>query len=197
MAAAVDPSITVIETGDRFPSAAAITAMRGADVIVACVDTFQAREAVHAFCRRYMIPLLDIGIALRSSRERLATADGQLIASLPGKPCLRCWFVTDSILAAERRDRPPGYDRNPDAPGDPQVASMNGTLASEACNSVLDLITGYSGSRRGVVIWQYDGRAGTLTAADVPSARPDCPACAEEGLGDPPHTITLPGEPKE
>ena len=73
MATAVDPSITVIETGDRFPSAAAITAMRGADVIVACVDTFQAREAVSAFCRGYMIPLLDIGIALRSSGEWLAT----------------------------------------------------------------------------------------------------------------------------
>jgi molybdopterin/thiamine biosynthesis adenylyltransferase len=169
--------------------------MRCADVIVACVDTFQAREAINAFCRRYMIPLLDIGIAIRSADGRLATADGQLIASLPGKPCLRCWFITDSILAAERRDHPPGYDRNPNAPADPQVVSMNGTLASEACNSALDLITGYSGGRRGARIWQYDGRAGTLTAADVPPARPDCPACAEEGLGDPPHALSAPAEP--
>ena len=191
-AMAVDPSITVTEIADRFPSPTAIRAMRSADVIVACVDTFAAREAVNAFCRRYMIPLLDFGIAIRSAGERLATADGQLIASLPGRPCLRCWFITDTILAAERRDRPPGYDRNPDAPGDPQVVSMNGTLASEACNSVLDLITGYSGGRRGARIWQYDGRAGTLAAADVPSARPDCPACAEEGFGDPPHALTAP-----
>jgi molybdopterin/thiamine biosynthesis adenylyltransferase len=194
-AAAVDPSIIVTEIGDRFPSAAAISAMRCADVIVACVDTFQAREAINAFCRRYMIPLLDIGIAIRSAGERLATADGQLIASLPGKPCLRCWFITDSILAAERRDHPPGYDRNPNAPAGPQVVSMNGTLASEACNSALDLITGYSGGRRGARIWQYDCRVGTLTAVDVPSARPDCPACAEEGFGDPPHALSAPAEP--
>jgi molybdopterin/thiamine biosynthesis adenylyltransferase len=194
-AAAVDPSITVNEIRDRFPSAAAISAMRSADIIVACLDTFQAREAVNAFCRRYMIPMFDIGIAIRTTGERLVTADGQLIASLPGKPCLRCWFITDTILAAERRDRPPGYDRNPDAPGDPQVVSMNGTLASEACNSVLDLLTGYSGGRRGARIWQYDGRAGTLTAAEVPSARPDCPACAENGLGDPSHALTVPGAP--
>jgi len=39
--------------------------MRSADVIVASVDTFAAREAVNAFCRRYMIPLLDISFAIR------------------------------------------------------------------------------------------------------------------------------------
>ena len=106
-AAAVDPSITVIEVVDRFPSPAAIRAMRSADVIVACVDTFQARESINAFCRRYLIPLLDIGLAIRSTGERLATADGQLIAALPGRPCLRCWFITDSMLAKERREPRP------------------------------------------------------------------------------------------
>jgi molybdopterin-synthase adenylyltransferase len=189
IAGAVDPSITIIEIRERFPSAAAIRVMRSADVIVACVDTFQARESINAFSRRYMIPLLDIGIAIRSHGEQLATADGQLIASLPGHSCLRCWFITDSMLAKERRERPPGYDQNKDAPGDPQVVSMNGTLASEACNCVLDLITAYSAGRRGPKIWQYDGRTGTLTPASVPTPRPDCPACAEEGFGDPPHTL--------
>lgn len=188
-AAAVDPSITVIEIRERFPSDLAIRVMRSADIIVACVDTFQARESINAFSRRYMIPLLDIGIAIRSHGEQLATADGQLIASLPGHPCLRCWFITDSMLAKERRERPPGYDQNNDAVGDPQIVSMNGTLASEACNCVLDLITGYSDGRRGAKIWQYDGRTGTLTPADVPTSRPDCPACAEEGFGDPPQTV--------
>jgi molybdopterin-synthase adenylyltransferase len=184
-AGTVDPSITVDEIRDRFPSASTIRAMRSADVIVACVDTFHAREAINAFSRRYMIPLLDIGIAIRTHSGYLATADGQLIASLPGHACLRCWFITDSMLAKERREHPPGYDRNADAPGDPQVVSMNGTLASEACNCVLDMITGYSGGRRGARIWQYDGRTGTLTPSEVPTARPGCPACAEEGLGDP------------
>jgi molybdopterin/thiamine biosynthesis adenylyltransferase len=186
---AVDPSISIIEIRERFPSAAAIRAMRSADIIVACVDTFQARESINAFSRRYLIPLLDIGIAIRSYGEQLAIADGQLIASLPGHSCLRCWFITDSMLAKERRERPPGYDRNTDASGDPQVVSMNGTLASEACNCVLDLITTYSAGRRGPKVWQYDGRTGTLTPASVPTPRPDCPACAQEGFGDPPHTL--------
>src|SRR5205823_770624 len=77
------------------------------------------------------------------------------------------------------------YDRNPDAPGDPQVVSMNGTLASEACNCVLDLITGYSSGKRRGKWWFYDGRSGELECHDLPLHRPDCPACAEQRLGDP------------
>ena len=67
---------------------------------------------------------------------------------------------------------------------------MNGTLASEACNCVLDLITAYSGSsRRGAKVWQYDGRTGAVAPTELPTARADCPACAQEGFGDPPQVI--------
>lgn len=183
----IDPSINVTGVEQRFPTAKTIAALKEADVIIACLDRFDAREAVNAFCRRHMIPLVDIGMTIRSEGERLGLADGQVIVTLPGDPCMRCWFLTDALLAAERRDRPPGYDQNPNAPGDPQVVSMNGVLASEACNSVLDLITGYSGGRRGSGIWRYEGRSGTLEPSELPSARPGCPACAEQGRGDPVH----------
>jgi hypothetical protein len=80
----------------------------------------------------------------------------------------------------------PGYDRDPNAPGDAQVVSMNGTLASEAANTVLDLITGYSGGRRQIGWWQYNGRDGTMAPLDEPvKRRADCPGCAEQGHGDP------------
>lgn len=181
----IDSSIDVVRVDSRFPSAAAIAALKEADVIVACVDRFDAREAINAFCRRYLIPLVDVGMSIRSAGERLATADGQVIASIPGHPCLRCFFLTDAVLDYERKTRPPGYDTTVDAPGDPQVVSMNGVLASEASNTVLDLITGYSGGRRGAKQWQYEGREGNLEISDLPPARAGCPACAEEGFGDP------------
>ncbi len=186
VALGIDSSIEVVEVPERFPSQGTIEILKRADIVVACLDRFDARLAINAFCRRYLIPLVDVGMSIRSTGEQLATADGQVIVSLPGQPCLRCFFVTDAVLERERRERPPGYDENPDAPGDPQVVSMNGVLASEACNCVLDLVTGYSGGRRGARQWQYDGRAGQLVPHDLPSARPGCEACAEEGKGDPP-----------
>lgn len=138
-------------------------------MVVTCLARFDAREAVNAFCRRYLIPLIDIGISIRSTGERLARADGQVIVSLPGQTCLRCFFLTDALLALEQLERPPGYDDNPEAPGDPQVVSMNGVLASEACNCVLDLITGYSGGRRGARQWQYEGRSGDRSRQSCPA----------------------------
>ena len=189
LAAGVDRSIAVREVNERFPSREAIAALKDADIVVACVDRFDAREAVNAFCRRHLIPLVDIGMSITSVGERLARADGQVIVSLPGESCLRCFFLTDALLEEEREHRPPGYDRNADAAGDPQVVSMNGVLASEGCNCVLDLVTGYSGGRRGARQWQYDGRCGELVPYDLPSARPGCPACAQEGHGDPPTAL--------
>lgn len=186
VATAIDPGMIVVKAPERFPTAASIAAVKEADIVVACVDRFDVRETINTFARRHLLPLVDVGMTIRSSSERLVAADGQVIVSLPGHPCMRCWFLTDAVLAAERRDRPAGYDANPDAEGDPQVVSMNGVLASEASNVVLDLITGYSGGSRGAKYWQYDGRTGQLDVDDVLPARPSCPACAEEGHGDPP-----------
>jgi molybdopterin/thiamine biosynthesis adenylyltransferase len=185
VATGVDREIEVVRVPERFPSQRTIDALKEADVIVACLDRFDARAAVNAFARRYLIPLVDIGMTIRSNGEQLASANGQLIVTIPGKPCMRCWFLTDALLAKERTERPPGYDRNPDRTGDPQVVSMNGVLASEAVNGVLDMITGYSGGRRGAEVWRYDGRAGELAQCELPTARAGCPACAEEGHGDP------------
>lgn len=191
-AAGVDPSIDVGEIISKFPSVASIAALKEADVVVACLDRFDARAAVNEFCRRHLIPLVDIGVSIRSSGERLVSANGQIIVSLPEQTCLRCYFLTDAVLAKEQADAPAGYERNPDAPGDPQVVSMNGTLASEACNCVLDLLTGYSRGARGARHWQYNGRTGELISTEIPSKCPGCPACAQEGHGEPPAALVQP-----
>ena len=95
VAHAIDPDIDVVEVRERFPSTMAINAIRSADVVVACLDTFRAREAVNAFCRRYLIPLVDIGITIRSSGERLVLAQGQ-VAPLATGPAL------PQVLAPDR-----------------------------------------------------------------------------------------------
>ena len=182
----IDPDIEVISVEARFPSAEAIDALKGVDVVVSAVDSFVAREQINVFCRRYSLALIDIGMNIETCKEQLRSAHGQVICVLPDSPCLRCTpFLSDAVLERERREHPPGYDRNPDA-GDPQVVSMNGTLASEACNILLDLLTGYSRGKRGARWWQYNGRTGEVEVAELPARWVNCPACAEAGHGDPP-----------
>lgn len=184
----IDSSIRVVKVPHRFPSSQAIARLKEADIVVSAVDTFRARDDINRFCRRHLIPQIDVGMTIRTRNETLTLAQGQVIVSIPTvSSCLHCWFTDEKTLAEEELERPAGYDRDPDAPGDPQVVSMNGVLASEACNCVLDLITGYSRGARGARIWRYDGRSGVLEQGDLPSRRSDCDACAEESLGDARH----------
>lgn len=184
VAKGIDSTVDVVKVPHQFPSREAIVALKDADIVMTALDTFRAREMVNRFCRRHLLPQIDIGMVINTKDERLVLASGQVVVSIPGHACLRCWFVDDETLEEEARQRPLGYDRDPDAPGDPQVVSMNGTLASEACNCTLDILTGFSGGRRGAKLWRYDGRTGNLEQGDLPSARPGCDACAEAGLGD-------------
>ena len=182
----IDSSIVVEAVPERFPSWRSLEALKSADVVVACVDRFDARDQINAFCRRHHLPLVDLGLNIETDEEgKLLRADGQIIVVLPDSPCMRCTpLLSDAVLERERRARPPGYDQNPNAVGDPQVVSMNGTLASEATSIVLDLITGYARDARGAGWWQYDGGSGRVDRCPLPPHRSGCPTCAEFGRGD-------------
>jgi len=182
---AIDPEIHVEEIRGRFPEEKTLAAVKTVDLVIACVDSFLVREQVNAYCRRHHLPLIDIGMNIETEDEVLVAADGHMIVALPGSACLRCTpLLSDAVLEREKRAKPPGYDLNLDALGDPQVVSMNGVLASEACNSALDVLTGYADATRGAAWWGYDGRRGELTNCGSPPQRRGCPACAEQGFGD-------------
>jgi molybdopterin/thiamine biosynthesis adenylyltransferase len=181
----IDESIHVAKVPHKFPHPEVLAALKCADVVVSCVDSFLVREQLNTFCRRYHVPLVDIGLNIRTEHGSLMAAHGQVVAVVPDSPCARCTpLLSDAVLDRERAERPPGYDLNPNA-GDPQVVSMNGTLASEACNCVLDLLTGYSCGKRVPGWWSYDGRSGGLIRSDLPAAWSACPACAEFAHADP------------
>jgi molybdopterin-synthase adenylyltransferase len=184
--ASIDPDITIETVPMDFPDPAAVAVLKSVDVVVSCVDSFLVREQINSFCRRYHLPLVDIGLVIKTSCERLASAFGQVTCVVPDSSCLRCGpLLSDEVLAREREELPPGYDKSLDAPGAPQVVSMNGTLASEACNTVLDLITGYAAGARGAGWWLYNGKRGSLERCEPVALRANCPACSEKGHGDP------------
>jgi molybdopterin/thiamine biosynthesis adenylyltransferase len=184
----IDPSIRVVEVPHRTSEPAGIEALKQADIVVACVDRFRDRAQISDLCRRYLIPLIDVGMTIRSDGGRLVQATGQVTLTLPGAPCLRCTpLVSDAVLAKEEREQPPGYDQNQYATGAPQVVSMNGLVASQAANLALAVATGYT-SRQELNEggwWQYDALEGRLDFTALSVRRPHCPGCAQDGHGDP------------
>jgi molybdopterin/thiamine biosynthesis adenylyltransferase len=184
MLESIEPEVHVVPIPHDFPHPDALLEMKRADLVVACVDTWRGRAMIDAFCRRYALPLIDVGIEIETRDGILRRAHGHVTVVTPDSACNRCFLVTDARLEREREERPAGYDRNPEA-GDPQVVSMNGTLASEAVGAVLDLVTGYSGGKRCPGWWVYNGRIGTMERFDLATPRPGCPNCAESGQADP------------
>jgi hypothetical protein len=120
------------------------------DIVVGSLDTFAGRRDLEAFCRRHLIPYVDVGmdvLKLGAFHEIV----GQIILSMPGRPCMRCTgFLTDELLSAEAQQ----YGA---AGGRPQVIWSNGVLCSAAVGVVVDLLTGWSGKQRESVYLNFRG----------------------------------------
>jgi molybdopterin-synthase adenylyltransferase len=185
MASAINPSIEVTRVADRFPSTASVAALKGVDLIVSCVDQLQVRDDLNRLAKRYLIPMVDIGIEIAPEKSgEIRAIPGRVTKVLADGPCLRCQdIITDRKLELERGGKPQGYvadDRLPD----PAVVTLNGLVASAATTEVLQLLTGFAGGHSPNCGWIYDGLNGTLERAAKPY-RPTSPCEEERGAGDP------------
>ncbi len=129
MVEAIDPDIRVEEVRGRFPEGKTLAALKSVDLVIACVDSFLAREQLNAFCRRHHLPLIDVGMNIKSKGEQLERGEGQTVVVLPDSSCLRCTsLLSDAVLEREKRDvgrhayDPPARQRY-DPPGTHPVPS--------------------------------------------------------------------------
>jgi molybdopterin-synthase adenylyltransferase len=126
-------------------------ALRRCNLAISCVDTFAARRDLESFARRYLIPLIDIGIDIHPNSEGAPSMAGQVILSMPDYPCMECLgFLNEQNLAKEAQ-------RYGAVGGRPQVVWPNGIVASTAVGVAVDLLTDWSKSLRGPVYLSYDG----------------------------------------
>lgn len=199
----IDRTISCVLVEARVPEATAVAALREADVIVGCVDNLDTRLDIQHLAQRLLVPYVDIGLSIRETDPgeggpRVAIG-GNVITYRPGGFCLWCvGYLNDEKLAMGRGNADRAYARtNAGAPGDAQVVSFNGVLASQAVNEVLQLLTGFAGSSVAVTALTHDANAGTLVGyKKLEGARgtleewggaqkKSCRACAEDlGRGD-------------
>jgi hypothetical protein len=154
--------------------------LRGCDVILGCVDTFQQRHELEVCARRFLIPYIDIGLDVVAADREPPRMGGQVFLSMPGYPCLWCaGFLTDERLAREA-------EKYGDTGGRPQVVWANGVLASSAVGILVDLLTNWTRSQCGTVFLSYDANLGTVTPHP---RRPYLPAACEHY---PPRSVGTP-----
>jgi len=153
-------------------------ALRDADVIVGCLDSFGARFQLEGAARRFLTPYVDLGMDVREIAGGFAIF-GQAALSLPGHLCLQCMAVIrEDDLARERYGA---------AGGRPQVVWSNGLLASAAVGLIVELLTPWFSPAPHSVLLTYEGNSQELKRhVWVGSHGSDgCPHYSFEQTGDP------------
>ena len=131
--------------------------LRGVDLVFGCLDGYAARQSLEAFTRRYLLPLIDIGMDVHRAPGEAPSMSGQVIVSMPGELCMTCiGFLNSSTLTQEATN----YR---DAGIRPQVVWANGVLASTAVGIAVDVLTGWSGKTAAPLYLEYDGNTHTMT----------------------------------
>jgi hypothetical protein len=167
--------------------------LRGADIILGCVDSDLARSTLTRFSYQYLIPLVDMGIRLDARTGEVSAAAGRVSVVGADGSCLRCSHHVDaervraeSLPRAERQALArEGYVMGIDEPT-PAVVTLNCVIAGLGTTAALNLLVNLTGSFQ-PVSQLYDATTGIVFTAS-PVHEPGCDICDEEtgvkGLGD-------------
>ncbi len=157
--------------------------LKDSHIVFGCLDGYQQRDYLEAAARRFGIPYIDIGMDVTHIGPTGYAVAGQMIMTRPDGPCMRCLgFITDERVNAEE-------NRYGDAGINPQVVWTNGTLASLAVGTFVQLLTPWFAMSEPYVWLELDGNAQTVTRSKQPNYMPKHARCphhvSAEDLGDP------------
>jgi hypothetical protein len=177
MMRAVNPDMRIETFACNWQLAA--QSIREADVIISCLDSYAARQDIEATARRFLIPLLDIGMDVHLVGET-PHISGQVILSLPGRPCMKCLgFLNDNNMQQEA-------EKYGAAGGRPQVVWANGVLASIAVGLLVDLLTAWSGRPQGSEYLHFDGNTHQVSRSPRIEFAPEtCLHFQADSVGEP------------
>lgn len=134
--------------------------LRGCDFMFTCVDSFGERDQLEKFSRRFIIPMVDIGMDVYESESGYYMT-GQVVRSVPSEPCMWCLNVLDDKnIDAEAQ-------KYGSAGGKPQVVWANGALASAAVGLFVEMVTSWNVSESSSICLEYDGNKNTLTKSNL------------------------------
>jgi molybdopterin-synthase adenylyltransferase len=150
----LQPKAKVLTIADRWQNQP--EPLTFCDVVFGCLDTFQERDEMEAFCRRHLIVYIDIGMDVHRAENEPPRMAGQVILSAPGAPCMKCLgFITPEALAQEAARYGAAGPR-------PQVVWPNGILASSAVGLAVNALTAWTNKTPASIYLSYDGNLGLV-----------------------------------
>lgn len=160
------------------------------DVIFLCTDEHWGRSVVNEVAYQYMIPVINMGAAIKARDSTIAAATGAVDVLMPNLPCLWCsQFLRANRIAAEsmprskrRRLEAEGYVEGVDDKA-PSVISITTALSGLAVTQFLQIVTDFMGPSGAVSRLRYDILSGTVRRGTAATA-PNCVCQRIRGFGD-------------
>lgn len=173
--------------------------LKSCDVIFSCTDDHEGRMFLNRFAHFYLIPVIDVGLAIAVSDDETPTINdlsGRVTVVSPGYPCLLCRGIIDPIKARDeglKRLNPAEYERQKleayvlgEGNPNPAVITFTDDIANMAVNELIHRLTGYRTAAGEASEWRrryhhmIDRKCGA-------KKEPMCPICSEQsywGRGD-------------
>lgn len=151
------------------------------DLIFCCTDSHGSRAILNQIAYQYLIPCIDVGVAIVSDGSKITHVAGRVQLLAPSHPCLICTnnINTDQVrydlMTDEQRKTDP-YFLGQGEPA-PAVVSINSTVSSLATTMFLGVVAGLQTNARYL---HYNGLQGTVRPVTA-SADPNCVICSRFG----------------
>lgn len=134
-------------------------ALKSMDLIFGCTDDHDGRLLLNRLAYYYLIPVIDIGLALRVIERHGIPgldADGRVTVLEPGSVCLVCRRVVNASIAAEealRRNDPEEYEHRKaeayvrgEGNPSPAVISFTTSVATMAVEELIQRVNQFRGA---------------------------------------------------
>ncbi len=123
------------------------------DVIALCTDDHWGRSIVNEISYQYLIPAVNMGVRVDTSKDTIAAASADIHVLSLNKPCLWCYqylssdaIRAESMLPEQREElQREGYVQGQGKA--PMVVSLTTTIAGFAATEILHILTGFRSER--------------------------------------------------
>lgn len=125
-------------------------ALRGCDLIFGCTDDHSGRAVLSRLAYWYLIPVIDMGVVIKSLESQVSGVFGRLTTATPGEPCLLCRGEIDPVRARDEQysdtERQAlvaeGYAEGLEQ-RDPAVVAFTTMVAAHAVTDMLQRLFGF------------------------------------------------------
>lgn len=182
MLESINPKAKSLALQEDIRDTQTVRSLLDADFFFCCTDSHGSRAVLTQFAYQYLVPGIDMGVAIYISESSVSRISGRVQMLAPGLPCLICGNVLDAemvrrdLLTDEAR-KADSYIIGVDAP-QPAVISINSTVASLAVTMFLSAITGIPATARHYQIRLEQGIIRPIGG----TPQNNCPICSVRGV---------------